>query len=198
MPRIPLFPNDSMNAAQRAAYDKASSGPNGPIRGPTRAILHNPELADKWRAMGDLLRNGTSLPLRLSELAILVTARHWTAQFVWHTHVAPALKGGLTQAVIDAVRNNRTPTFDKDDEAAVYAYCTELHEQHVVGAQTYSRALDLLGAPGMVELTAIAGYYAMVAMTVNAHDILPEATPPLGPRQPRTHPSSATRLLPHC
>ena len=186
MPRIPLFPNDDMSAAQRLAYDKASGGPNGPIRGPTRAILHNPDLADKWRAMGDLLRNGTSLPLRLSELAILVTARHWTAQFVWHTHVAPALKGGLAQSLIDALRDNRIPQFANEEEAAVYAYCTELHEKHTVNATTYESALALLGAAGMVELTAIAGYYAMVAMTVNAHDILPEAALPLGPRQPRS------------
>ena len=186
MPRIPLLPNDDMSAAQRLAYDKASGGPNGPIRGPTRAILHNPDLADKWRAMGDLLRNGTSLPLRLSELAILITARHWTAQFVWHTHVTPALKGGLAQALIDAIRDNRIPLLDKEDEAAVYAYCTELHENHTVNATTYESALALLGAAGMVELTAIAGYYAMVAMTVNAHDILPEAALPLGPRQPRS------------
>lgn len=185
MPRIPLFPNDQMSAAQRLAYDKASGGPNGPVRGPTRAILHNPDLADKWRAMGDLLRNATSLPLGLSELAILVTARHWSAQFVWHTHLAPALKGGLAQEVIDAIRDNRIPVFAGEKQAAVYAYCTELHELHTVSTPAYERTLALLGATGMVELTAIAGYYAMVAMTVNAHDILPEAAMPLGPRQPR-------------
>lgn len=186
MARIPLFPNDQMSAAQRLAYDNASGGPNGPIRGPTRAILHNPDLADKWRVMGDLLRNGTSLPLALSELAILVTARHWTAQFVWHTHVAPALKGGLAQDIIDAIRDNRIPVFADEKQVAVYAYCSELHEQHSVGTATYERALALLGATGLVELTAIAGYYTMVAMTVNAHDILPEAAMPLGPRQART------------
>jgi 4-carboxymuconolactone decarboxylase len=182
MPRIPLFPLDNMTDAQRLAYDKASGGPNGPIRGPTRAVLHNAELADKWRAMGDLLRNGTSLPLRLSELAILATARRWTAQFVFHTHVAPALKGGLADAVVEAIRDNRTPVFDKDDEAAVYEYSAALAELGTVSEAQHRRVHALLGTAGVVELTAIVGYYSMVAMTVNAHDVLPETALPLAPR----------------
>ncbi len=182
MPRIRLFPLETMTDAQRLAYARASGGPNGPIRGPTRAILHNADLADKWRAMGDLLRNGTSLPLRLSELAILVTARRWTAQFVFHTHVAPALQGGLANAIVEAIRDNRAPVFDKDDEAAVFEYSAALAEHGTVSEIQHSRTHALLGTAGVVELTAIVGYYSMVAMTVNAHNVLPDAALPLAPR----------------
>ena len=79
MPRIPLPPVEELNPEQRQVYDAVVAGPRGVVRGPMRAALHNAELADKWQQLGELLRYRTSLPPRLSELAILVTARHWTA-----------------------------------------------------------------------------------------------------------------------
>ncbi len=183
MPRIPLFPLTDMTPEQRDAYETASSGPGGPVRGPTTAVLHNPELARSWRAMGDLLRFKTSLPLRLSEIAILVAARRWTAQFVWSTHTQAGLKAGISAATIESIRTNQRPSSMAADETAVYDFAHELAEHGKVNAAVYQRALGAFGTTGVVELTVLVGYYSMVAMTVNAHEIaVPDGSVPLPPR----------------
>ena len=185
MARIPLFPLDDMSAEQRRVYDTVVSGPRGVVVGPLRAALHRPELAEKWQQFGEILRYRTSLAPRLSELAILITARHWTSQLEWQQHAPAALKGGLSPAVIESIRNGKRPGFGAVDEQAVYDFCREMHEQKSVGNDTYARAHELLGTLGVVELTALVGYYTMVAMTLLAHEIpLPArsapALPPLG------------------
>jgi len=182
MPRIPLFPLPDMTPAQQKVYDAVVSGPRGVVVGPLRAALHRPELAEKWSALGEILRYGTSLPPRLSELAILVTARHWTSQLEWQQHAPAALKGGLSPSVVDAIRENRRPAFDREDEEAVYEFALQLQEKKRVDEKTYQRTHKLIGTTGAVELTALIGYYTMVAMTLIAHEIpLPEgAKPELG------------------
>lgn len=184
MPRIPLFPMAEMTAEQRRVYDAVASGPRGKVEGPIRAALHRPDLADKWQQLGAALRYGTSLSPLLSELGILVTARAWDSQFEWYAHEPHALKAGLARNVVEAIRNGKTPSFDNDDEQAVYDYVTELQAMHHVSAPTYERALRIFDVIGVVELTALTGYYSMVAMTLNAHEIpLPEgAEPPLSVR----------------
>jgi len=181
MARIPLFPFENMSAEQQRVYDAVVSGPRGVVVGPLRAALHRPELADKWQQFGEILRYRTSLPPRLSELAILVTARHWKSQLEWQQHAPAALKGGLASEIVDAIREGRRPAFSKEDEECVFDFASELHNAKAVGDKTYQRTLGLLGVQGVVELTALIGYYTMVAMTLVAHEIpLPEgAAPPL-------------------
>jgi 4-carboxymuconolactone decarboxylase len=183
MSRIPLPSPESLTPEQRRVYDAIASGPRGGVRGPFKALLHVPELTDKVQALGEYLRYRTSLEPRLSELAILVTARHWDCQYEWLAHEPFALKGGLAKEVVEAIRVDRRPTFAKPDEAAIYDYAHELHTKHAVSADTYKRALDLFSAKGVVELTGLLGYYTMIAMTLNAHEIpLAEGTaPPLPP-----------------
>jgi len=186
MTRIPLYPMADMSPAQQAVYEAVVKGPRGVLRGPLRAALHRAELADKWQQLGELLRFRTSLPARLSELAILVTARHWDSQFEWHAHEPTAAAAGLARPLIEAIRRARVPQFAAEDEAAVYHYVVELLERHVSSEAHYQRALRLLEPVGLVELTALIGYYSMVALTLNAHEIpLPAGTPdPLPPRAP--------------
>src|SRR5271154_6667106 len=105
MPRIPLIAAESLTAEQRVVYDAIASGPRAGVRGPFIALLHQPALADKWQQLGEVLRYRTSLAPRLSELAILVTARHMDCQYEWFAHEPHALKGGLAPAVIAAVRS---------------------------------------------------------------------------------------------
>ncbi|SRR5581483_4651665 len=183
MSRIPLPAPESLTAEQRKVYDAIASGPRGGVRGPFKALLHVPELTDKVQQLGEYLRYRTSLEPRLSELAILVTARHWDCQYEWFAHEPHALKGGLAQDIVDAIRLDKRPTFAKADEAAIYDYAHELHTKRAVSDATYKRALDLFGAKGVVELTALLGYYTMIAMTLVGHDIpLPDgASPPLPP-----------------
>ncbi len=179
MPRISLPSPDKMDAAQRAVHDRIVSGPRGRIQGPLRAALHNPELADKWQALGALLRYGTSLPPRLSELAILVTGRACDSPFEWYAHRAEAEKIGIEQPIIDAILAGTEPLGLSPDDAAVYRYAVELNRHNSVSDTTYAAALARFGEKTVVELTALIGYYTMVAMTLNCHEIpLPEGVAP--------------------
>lgn len=177
-PRIPLPGPDELSPEQRKIYDDVVKGPRGVLRGPLRAVLHRAELADKWQQIGEILRYRTSLPPRLSELAILVTARESDAPFEWHAHEPPAQAGGVPQSAIDAICKGERPPKLADDEAAVYDYAMELKRHHNVSDATHARVVKHLGVVGVVELTALVGYYTMVAMMLNSQGIpLPEGLP---------------------
>lgn len=178
MPRITLPSRDTMNAEQRAVHDKVVSGPRGEIKGPLRAALVNAELADCWQAMGALLRYRTSLSPRLSELAILVTGRFCRSPFEWFAHQPEAEKAGLEGEIIQDLLAQRTPTLQGVD-LAVYQYSMELNQYRSVSDATHAQAVAALGERGVVELTALVGYYTLVAMTLNSQEIpLPEGVEP--------------------
>ena len=177
-PRIPLPGPDEMNAAQRAVYDKIVSGPRGTLVGPLRAALHNPSLADAWQALGQVLRFETSLPRCLNELAILVTARHWNSELEWTIHAEAARTAGLDCAVIEAIRTCTLPDFTRVEEREIYDFSRELLENGKAGDGAYAAILARWDAIGAVELSALVGYYSMVAMTLNNHGIpLPDHIP---------------------
>jgi 4-carboxymuconolactone decarboxylase len=179
LPRIPLPSAETMTPEQRRVYDAVVSGPRGELKGPLRAALHRPELADKWQQLGELLRYRTSLPPRLSELSILVTARHCSCAVEWIIHEDMAVKAGLARAVIEDIRIGKRPAADAD-ALAIYDFADELNRCKNVGDENYRRVLDRWDVVGVVELTALIGYYTMVAMTLNAHEIPPpdNANPP--------------------
>lgn len=183
MTRIPLVSPDSMTDEQLRVYERIVAGPRKAMVGPLRAALHNPELAERWQQLGALLRFGTSLSARISELAILVTARRWNSQVEWHIHAEAARKAGISDAVIDAIRQAQAPHFNSLGEIAVYEFARELQESGQISEQTYAEVQRELGVAGVVELTAIIGYYTMVSMTLNAHEIpLPDGS--VGPLRP--------------
>ncbi|MBI4185062.1 MAG: carboxymuconolactone decarboxylase family protein [Proteobacteria bacterium] len=183
MSRVPPVKPEELTPEQRRVYDAIAGGPRGRVRGPFTVLLHSPELADRVQALGEFVRFRSSLPARLSELAILATARAWTCQYEWLAHAPIAEKAGVAATTVAAIREGRRPDFASGDEAAVYDYAVALHRGRAVNASTYDAALRALGAPGLVELTALIGYYALLAMTLNAHQVpLPEgAAPPLPP-----------------
>jgi 4-carboxymuconolactone decarboxylase len=183
VPRITLPAPETMTAAQLRVYEEILAGQRKRLVGPLRAVIHRPELADRWQKLGALLRFDTSVPPRLSELAILVTARRWSSQVEWHVHALEAARAGLPQDVIDAIRRAEAPTFADSVDAAVYDFTVELQGSGFIGTATYDTVLGILGTVGIVELTAIVGYYTMVAMTLNAHEIpVPDdEVPPLRP-----------------
>ncbi|HWH85134.1 MAG TPA: carboxymuconolactone decarboxylase family protein [Burkholderiaceae bacterium] len=171
MPRISLPTLETMTAAQRAVHDKVVSGPRGRLRGPLRAALHNPELAERWQALGELLRYRTTLPARLSELAILVTGRSCRSPFEWDAHRIEAEKAGVEPELIEALLAERRPARLTEDDATVLDFALELNAHNSVSDAVYQRALVRFGERTVVELTALVGYYTMVAMTLNAHEI---------------------------
>lgn len=184
MARIPLpETRDELDEAQRAVWDKVVAGPRGRVIGPLRAAIHNADLACAWSALGETLRFGTSLGKRFSELAIIVTGRRWSAQVEWFVHARAAAEAGLEAETIEAIRDGRPPAFSQPDDALVYDYARLLLQDGSVPAALHARATARFGVRGVVELTALVGYYSMVAMTLNAHEIpLPEEAPlPLSP-----------------
>jgi len=181
LPRIPLPTYETMTAPQRAVHDKVVAGPRGRLRGPLLAALHNPDLADRWSALGELLRYRTSLPPRHSELAILVTARACRAPFEWYAHRIEAEKAGLEAPIIEAILADSEPALHGTDRV-VYRFAAELNRHRSVSDASYAAARQALGDVGVVELAALVGYYTMVAMTLNAHQIpLPEGVAPAFP-----------------
>ncbi len=177
--RLPLPSVDRLSADQRRVYEAIESGPRGTVPDLFMALLHNAELADRMQALGALLRYQTSLEPRLSELAILAIARHWSCQYEWHWHAPEADRAGVSDSVIEAIKHRRPPPLSAEDEVTVYDFTCELQMNRAVSDETYDKALALLGPAGVVELTALNGYYAMIAMTLNEHRVpLPDGAAP--------------------
>jgi len=181
MPRIPLVSEASMTDAQRRVYDAMTNGPRrSPPVGPLAAAMHRPDLAEAWSALGLVLRFNSSFPPRLREFVILLVGRYWDCQFEWFSHEAEARQAGLSAPTIETLRQGGA-TFAQADEQAIHDYATELLRDHHATEATYQTVLTAYGTAGIVELTALIGYYSMVALTLNAHEIgVPEgAHPPL-------------------
>lgn len=178
----------SLSARQREIYEAIASGPRGGVRGPLAIWLHRPELAANAQSLGAYCRYGSSLSPKLSELAILVTARVWSSEYEWLVHKPIALAAGVPEDVVLAIKERRTPTFDDPAQAAVYAFATELNRDKQVSEETYRAAVTALGEQGVVDLVGILGYYTLISMTINAFDIdppagvEPEMTPKRSPR----------------
>ncbi len=168
MTRIPDLSPDSMTPEQRRVHDLIASGPRGLVQGPLRVWLHSPELAERAQALGAFCRYGSSLPPRLSELAIVVPGSHWRAGFEWHVHAPIAVQAGLDPAAVEAIRTGGEPSFAREDEAAVHAFATELLRTRTISAATFARASAALGPVGVVDLVAVLGYYGFISMTINA------------------------------
>ena len=183
MARLKLLDPAALSGGQRALYDKIVSGPRGRVGGPLEAMVLCPAAGDPLQELGGRLRFEGVLPGKLRELAILVAARFWTAQFEWHAHARIAREEGLDEAAITAIAAGAAPALATPEEKAVYAFCRELHEAHVVGATTYANAIDALGQEAVIELTVLSGYYTTVSMILNTFEVpLPEGVaPPLAP-----------------
>lgn len=178
--RVPLLTTEQMSDAQRQLYDDVISGPRGRMIGPLRAAIHSPELAVLWAKLGEFLRFHTSLPARLTELAIIVTGRRWSGQVEWWVHSRVAVEMGLPSAVVEAIRDLEEPAFDELADLEVYEFARLLQQTGQVPTDVYRAIERRWNTRGVVELTAVIGYYTMVAMTLNAHQLpVPDAEPPL-------------------
>ena len=174
MARLPPLDPDALSGRQREVFDEIAQGPRGGVRGPFTALLLKPEVADRVQALGAKLRFEGALPARLRELCVLVTARFWDAGHEWAAHAPIARKEGVPVAVIEAIADGRRPDFDDARDAAVYRFCAEVLETHEAGDETYADVLDALGLEGVVEMTVLVGYYALLAMVLKTFRIEPE------------------------
>lgn len=179
MTRIRELDPATLTVEQKTVYDAIASGPRGRVRGPLAVWLHRPKLADLAQALGEYCRYGTSLEKRLSELAILIMGRTWNAEFEWWAHKPIALKEGVSEAVVEAIRTGVTPVFDKEDELVVYDFLITLHKDRAIPDALYGRAVAVLGEERVVDLVGIAGYYSLISMTIQVFGIQPPADAPI-------------------
>ena len=171
MPRLPPLDPATLDADARRVHDAIVAGPRGRVEGPLRVWLESPALADRAQALGAFCRYGSSLPPRLSELAIIVVGAFWRAGFEWFIHAPLARDAGITDAAIAAIRDGGTPTFANEDESAVHQFTQELLTSKRVNDATYRRAEAVLGRRGVVDLVGLIGYYGLISLTINAFDV---------------------------
>ena len=181
--RMPAVPADKLTDGQRQAVAEFKAARNVDISGPFVPLLRSPEVMNRARAMGDYLRFRSTMPPRLSEFIILLTARAWTQHYEWHAHYDLALKAGVSAGTARAIAEGRRPSPMTDEEEVVYDFCDELQRNQSVSDATYARMLAKFGEPGVIDTVGIVGYYTMLSMVMNtARTALPAgATPQLLP-----------------
>lgn len=182
-PRFPQLAPEQLNAEQQRVAAEILKVSSGGLGGPYNFLLRSPVLADRILKLADYLRFNTSVPRRLNEMAILIQARLWTAQYEWWAHHPLALKAGLAPAIAEALKAGRRPDGMQPDEAAIYDFCVELSKRQRVSDATFERARTLLGEQQVVDLVALTGFYAQVSMVLNVAEagIPGGGAPPLAP-----------------
>ena len=193
--RFKLIPFTEMTPDQRKYAEGMMAGPTSStgsaalkpgantIGSPFNVYLRSPLLAEQLRKVAEHIRFKSSLPSKLNEFAILITARQWGSQYEWFAHHRLALKAGLNPAIAEDLAQGRRPAGMSDDESAIYNFSQELHTQHAVSDATYKAVVNRFGEQGVMDLIAVNGYYVLVSMVLNVdRSPLPEGVkPPLQP-----------------
>jgi len=170
---------DQMTPEQKTLVDHVLSGDRGSMNGPYNVLLRSPEMGDLAQKYGAQTRFHSSIPQKLNELAIMMTARFWNQEYVWSAHRAAAQKAGLAPAVSDAVAAGKRPTSMQPDEEIVYSFCSELLNTRQVTDATFKAAVEKFGERGVVDLIATMGYYHLVSMLLDVDRYpLPEGAQP--------------------
>ena len=170
---------DEMSPEQRRVAENILAGPRKALQGPSGVFLYSPETGDRAQALGAQVRFRNSLPEKLKELAILVVARFWTAQYEWYAHHKLALEAGLAPALTKAIAEGKRPQRMSAEETAIYDFASELLETREVNDASFAAVRDRFGEKGVVDLICTMGYYCLVSMTlnVNRYPLPPDAVP---------------------
>ncbi len=180
--RLPLVEREAMDEQGQKFYD-AVTGPHSRtlvgLQGPGGIWLHSPELGERERAVNQYLRYETALERRLTELAILVTARELDNQFEWTAHEPVALKEGLDPEIIEVVKHRKPTSGLGTKEALIISLGRKLFRERKVDPETFAHALEVFGSRGLVNLAALMGNYAGTALMLNMVDqhLRPDQTP---------------------
>ena len=156
-----------MTAPQKKMFENLISGERRGASGPFNVLLRSPEMGDLAQQFGASMRYHSSIPPKLNELAIILTARHWTSHYEWYAHKRAALAAGLNQSIVDAVAAGTRPGSMAADEQAVYDFVSELLATKQVSDATFQAAKDKFGERGVVDLIGVSGYYQLVSMLLN-------------------------------
>lgn len=158
---------EQLTPEQKTMVNDLLAGTRTSLNGPFNAQLRSPEMGNLAQKLGEYLRFRTSVPARLNEMAILLTAKWWSAQYEWYAHKPLALSAGLNAAVIDDIQAGRRPARMQADETVIYDFSAEMRDQRRVSDATFRAAVNLLGEKGVMDLVAVMGYYDMVSMVLN-------------------------------
>lgn len=174
---------ETMTPEQRKMAESVLAGPRRDLGGPMNILLRSPEMGDMAQQFGASMRFLTSMPVKQRELAIILTARHWTAQYEWQAHARSAEQAGLDPAIIKDIAEGRRPTKLTAEETVVYNFTTELLTKKQVSDPTFAAAKAQLGERGVVDLIGLMGWYQMVSMLLNVdrYPLPDNAPPPLKP-----------------
>ena len=170
--RVPLVERDRATPAQQAAWDTIGQS-RGRVAGPFAALLHSPELARRIAATGHYVRFDGPLPQTVREIAIITVARALDAQYEWAAHAVLARQAGVREEVITAIRERQAPAGLTTEEAQVWRYADALLREHRVNDADFATLQARFGLEGLVDLTAVVGYYAMIACALNAFGVEP-------------------------
>ena len=171
MTRIPPLDPDALDGDQRAVYDELVAGKRGGVRGPFPALLQIPQLAQRVARLGDVVRFDTTFAPAVFEVTVLTTARGVRCIYEWYAHSRMARQAGVSPEVIEAIRVGEDPPFADADQRLAHTFAAELINRHRVTDATYEAVRERFGQAGAVELAAIVGYFAMVATSINAHEL---------------------------
>jgi 4-carboxymuconolactone decarboxylase len=177
--RYPELKPEQLSPAQKGYVESLAKPPRNNTTAlknpPFKVYMRSPELAAKVEAVSDYVRWGTGQPPRLTELAIMITARHWSSQWIWRGHYRAAVKDGLDPSVGADIAADRRPAKMKEDETILYNYATEMYRDKAVSDPTFAAAVKAFGEKGLIDLVATMGYYDTVAMTlITAKAIAPK------------------------
>ncbi len=175
-PRVTVLAEEELSPEQRALLASIRSGPRGAatnIRGPFAVFLHAPAFGELAQQLGGYCRYKTAVPPRLSEFAILVTARLWRAQFEWFAHAPMAERAGVSKKTISELQRGLVPKSAAKDERAIYDFVNELYASKRVSDKNFARVHEFLGTTGTIELVGILGYYALISMILNVFRMSP-------------------------
>jgi 4-carboxymuconolactone decarboxylase len=165
--RMPPIPEDKYTEAQKKAAEEFLATRKTPVFGPFVPLIRSPQMMLRAKEMGDYLRYKSSIGQKLSEFTILIMAREWTQDYEWYVHHPLALKAGVKPEIAEAIFEGRRPQGMAEDEEAVYDFVTELNHTKRVSDATYNRVVKLVGEQGVIDITGLQGYYALLAMTLN-------------------------------
>ncbi|HKU69303.1 MAG TPA: hypothetical protein VJQ51_00560 [Burkholderiales bacterium] len=172
MARLPLATRDGVPEDQRAAFDEVVKGYGSiPKYGPGSVMINVPLAHQKVIALNRHLRNSSTLPKKLQELAMIVTAREWDCQYIWNAHAASARSLGIADAVVDSIRDRKDLPKMPADELAIVRFGQELMRTKRVSRGSFQAVVEQFGKEGAVELGLLFGNYGMLAMLVNSFDV---------------------------
>jgi 4-carboxymuconolactone decarboxylase len=163
-PRFPQLTMDQLNDAQRPLGEEIMKISSVGLGGPYNPLMRSPVLGQRLFDLFHYLRWETSVPLRLNEFAIIIIARQWRSNVEWFAHAPLAAKAGLKAEIIAELKEGKRPSGMAEDETVVYDFVTELTTGQKVSDETYARAKKVFNDQQIVDLTAVAGNYVLVAM----------------------------------